>query len=306
MCYLLTSPWSASTTGMDMPEFPSYCCIQETNVICGHDDQNGRGWPSTHHRRSHETNAAGSILGPVCQHPTAAAMISSQSWASVQMYWAISSCYQTSLGRAAQTERRPIRLISSTLILDAEGNFFRLMIRRRAWHPFDVIVFKRCPFSSQSNMINTARQIEAAFWVIGEIGSPYREGLLVQRDGQPWKFVRGSRKLFWILSGVLHWYWHRVPPAVGAKRWHYPDSKVHGANMGPYGSCRPQMGPMLAPWTFLSGSRVIPYKWRQVYYHDHFYVWIKFCRYFLALFHFFIYRIERKCNHFSCSLLIVG
>ena len=30
----------------------------------------------------------------------------------------------------------------------------------------------------------------------------------------------------------------------------YPDSKVHGANMGP---CRPQTGPMLAPWTLLSG-----------------------------------------------------
>ena len=28
-----------------------------------------------------------------------------------------------------------------------------------------------------------------------------------------------------------------------------PDSKVHGANMGPPGSYRPVMGPMLAPWT---------------------------------------------------------
>ena len=35
----------------------------------------------------------------------------------------------------------------------------------------------------------------------------------------------------------------------------YPDSKVHGANMGPTwaGSCRPQMGPILAPWILLSG-----------------------------------------------------
>ena len=32
-----------------------------------------------------------------------------------------------------------------------------------------------------------------------------------------------------------------------------PDSKVHGANMAPPGSCRPHMGPMLAPWTLLSG-----------------------------------------------------
>ena len=39
-----------------------------------------------------------------------------------------------------------------------------------------------------------------------------------------------------------------------AKSFHpIPDSKVHGANMGPPESCRPQMGPMLAPWTLLSG-----------------------------------------------------
>ena len=32
-----------------------------------------------------------------------------------------------------------------------------------------------------------------------------------------------------------------------------PDSKVIGPIWGPSGSCRPQMGPMLAPWTLLSG-----------------------------------------------------
>ena len=32
-----------------------------------------------------------------------------------------------------------------------------------------------------------------------------------------------------------------------------PDSKVHGANMGPSGADRTQVGPMLAPWTLLSG-----------------------------------------------------
>ena len=31
------------------------------------------------------------------------------------------------------------------------------------------------------------------------------------------------------------------------------DSKVHGANMGPSGADRTQVGPMLAPWTSLSG-----------------------------------------------------
>ena len=33
-----------------------------------------------------------------------------------------------------------------------------------------------------------------------------------------------------------------------------PDSKVHGAKMGPPGADRTQVGPMLAPWTLLSGK----------------------------------------------------
>ena len=33
-----------------------------------------------------------------------------------------------------------------------------------------------------------------------------------------------------------------------------PDSKVHGANMGPTGPFRPQVFPMLAPWTLVSGK----------------------------------------------------
>ena len=36
----------------------------------------------------------------------------------------------------------------------------------------------------------------------------------------------------------------------------YPDSKVHGPTWGPHGSCQPQMGHMLAPWTWLSGPVV--------------------------------------------------
>ena len=40
-----------------------------------------------------------------------------------------------------------------------------------------------------------------------------------------------------------------------------PHSKVHEANMGPPGSCRPQMGPMLAPRTLLSGVFCSTEKW---------------------------------------------
>ena len=51
-------------------------------------------------------------------------------------------------------------------------------------------------------------------------------------------------------------------------------ARFMGPTWGPYGSCRPQMGPMLAPWTLLSGllygmSRIYPYPlglphWHQV------------------------------------------
>ena len=50
----------------------------------------------------------------------------------------------------------------------------------------------------------------------------------------------------------------------------YPDSKVHGANMGPPGSCRPQMGTMLAPWTCYLG------RFRElILCYTHWYVWKK-------------------------------
>ena len=39
-------------------------------------------------------------------------------------------------------------------------------------------------------------------------------------------------------------------------------AKVMGPTWGPPGSCRPQMGPMLAPWTLLSGW--CWWKWRMV------------------------------------------
>ena len=45
--------------------------------------------------------------------------------------------------------------------------------------------------------------------------------------------------------------WLRTGQRINVYR--FPDSRVHGANMGPTGSCRPQMGTVLAPWTLLSG-----------------------------------------------------
>ena len=47
------------------------------------------------------------------------------------------------------------------------------------------------------------------------------------------------------LQNHLPWY-----IKVSLEKFPYRDSKVHGANVG---SCRPQVSPMLAPWTLLSG-----------------------------------------------------
>ena len=50
---------------------------------------------------------------------------------------------------------------------------------------------------------------------------------------------------------IQHWYFFKP------LRSNYPDSKVHVAHMGPTlvlsASGRPHVGPMLAPWTLLSG-----------------------------------------------------
>ena len=51
-------------------------------------------------------------------------------------------------------------------------------------------------------------------------------------------------KIYWWLTWK---YLHKIKN-TGSHR--FPDSKVHGAKMGP---CWPQMGPMLAPWILLSG-----------------------------------------------------
>ena len=78
---------------------------------------------------------------PVCQHVAAAMMSIGLSGALVWMSRRKSSCYWTSSGRADK-DRLP-----NSLILDAERKLFRLMIQKRAWSSFDVIVFNRYPRS---------------------------------------------------------------------------------------------------------------------------------------------------------------
>ena len=67
----------------------------------------------------------------------------------------------------------------------------------------------------------------------------------------------------------------KEPKAICFFLWYINDSACHhqptlgpqiarfmGPTRGPPGSCRPQMGPMLAPWTLLSGT--ISHRWGQL------------------------------------------
>ena len=67
--------------------------------------------------------------------------------------------------------------------------------------------------------------------------------------------IRLSKQSWGMFCRVVCLRWRLSFPSI---IFLYPDSKVHGASMGPTwgppGSCRPQMGPVLASWTLLSGN----------------------------------------------------
>ena len=51
---------------------------------------------------------------------------------------------------------------------------------------------------------------------------------------------------------------HHFCPFASPSATNYPDSKIHGGQHGgPAGAGRTQVGPMLAPWTLLSGYLII-------------------------------------------------
>ena len=129
---------------------------------------------------------------------------------------------------------------------------------------------------------------------------PFVTGPTITLDLKLWSLVLYiSSIMFWCVStwsqhsscwGNIRTYFHYLPFVETKMIWEIypmgnnPDSKVHGANMGPTwvllapdgphvarfmgptwgppGSCRPQMGPMLVPWTFRSGKdMVILHSW---------------------------------------------
>ena len=70
--------------------------------------------------------------------------------------------------------------------------------------------------------------------------------------------------MLWKIKHIVGILWCLVQVSPGAllcsdvfydknTKYDIPDSKVHGANMGPPGSYRPQMGAWLAPWSLQSG-----------------------------------------------------
>ena len=70
----------------------------------------------------------------------------------------------------------------------------------------------------------------------------------------------GNRVKIYITPSTTHYHYFSSNGIVTfSYTINYPDSKVHGANIGPtIGSCRPQMAPILAPLTLLSRY---PWEW---------------------------------------------
>ena len=98
-------------------------------------------------------------------------------------------------------------------------------------------------------------------------------------------FVIGDRNWPWCIAGWSGWWWYNYStrdfgPLCGSLPQHKHDiqvlhmactttnssqiAKFMGPIWGPPGSCWPQMGPMLAPWTLLSGMitiSILPWIW---------------------------------------------
>ena len=70
-----------------------------------------------------------------------------------------------------------------------------------------------------------------------------------------WRFI-------YALTRMLSWYSFRSSLAT-RETSNNPDSKIHGSTWGPAGSCRPQVGPMLAQRTLLSGKLSLPWEHEQ-------------------------------------------
>ena len=114
------------------------------------------------------------------------------------------------------------------------------------------------------------------WWEISQILIEYIKPIRQMSD-EPWKFFAATLwelvrcgiyenavvPLLLMPTGVFHYNWWSTQMGFVKSHFHtykqhtsfccVPDSKVHGANIGPTWALSAQMGPMLAPWTLLSG-----------------------------------------------------
>ena len=68
----------------------------------------------------------------------------------------------------------------------------------------------------------------------------FLSGKVIKHMGKLWRMKDGHEKYHRRKRIALHWMASQI-------------ARFIGPTWGPHGSCRPEMGPMLAPWTLLSG-----------------------------------------------------
>ena len=120
---------------------------RKTDGKLGHVHYSWRGWLETHNIYHMRPVLRVPVLVLVCQHARWR-----RRWSGVSLGHR-SGCLEqypaaTKRPWTMQTKTMcPLRLISSTLIMDAERTIFHLIIRRGARPSFDMFIFNRCPCS---------------------------------------------------------------------------------------------------------------------------------------------------------------
>ena len=122
------------------------CCIQETDGIRRHGDQSGGGWSLTHHRIT-----AWDQWWSFQFWGMSANMRRRQQWW-WESVWSIGRDVLSDiqpllnfLGSCGKRQDAQFAQSAPPLFWTAKGNFFHLVMRRRACSYFDVIVINRCP-----------------------------------------------------------------------------------------------------------------------------------------------------------------
>ena len=129
------------------------------------------------------------------------------------------------------------------------------------WYIAYLIVFfivAQYNYCGISNCWQLAWFINSWFWLATRNQNSMSLGNLQKIGEFPSQMASNMERVFmsWHHHGN-HMFHHFCPIASGSET-NYPDSKVHGGQHGgPSGAGRTQVGPMLAPWSLLSGYLII-------------------------------------------------